>query len=110
MHEKGLQRQKCVGPLVSSQEQRALHVPRLNRSSTADFVPAFDLHRISLVRASGGTFRHYVLDALEGTREACLLGGLFCRRAVLSDPAPSPRRALRPDRPVVCSGLGFEKF
>ena len=39
LHEKGLQRQKSVGPLVSSQEQRALLVPRLNRGSTAGFVP-----------------------------------------------------------------------
>ena len=35
LHEKGLQKQKGVGPLVSSQEQRALLVPRINRSSTA---------------------------------------------------------------------------
>ena len=31
LHEKGLQRQKGVGPLVSSQEQRALLVPVINR-------------------------------------------------------------------------------
>ena len=35
LHEKGLQRQKGVGPLVSSQEHRALPVPRCNRLSTA---------------------------------------------------------------------------
>ena len=109
LHEKGLQRQKNVGPLVSSQEQRALLVPRLNRSSTGDFVPAFGLNRISFVRVSGETFRQYVLDALEGTRKACFLGGLFCRRPVLTDPAPSPRRALRPDPPVVCSSFGLDK-
>ena len=39
LHEKGLQRQEGVGPLVSSQEQRALLVPRLNRGLTAGFVP-----------------------------------------------------------------------
>ena len=39
LYEKGLQRQKGVGPLVSSQEQRALLVSRLNRLSTAGFVP-----------------------------------------------------------------------
>ena len=50
LREKGLQRQKGVGPLVSSQEQSALLVPvinrlstavqpRVNRGSTADFVP-----------------------------------------------------------------------
>ena len=39
LHEKGLQRQKGVGPLVSSQEHRALLVLRINRGSTAGFVP-----------------------------------------------------------------------
>ena len=39
LHEKGLQRQIGGGTLVSSHEQRALFVPRLNRGSTADFVP-----------------------------------------------------------------------
>ena len=43
----------------------------------------------------------YFLDALEGTRDACLLGELFCRRPVLTDPVPSPRRALRPGAPPV---------
>ena len=46
------------------------------------------------------------LDAFEGAREACFLCELFCRRPVLTDPVPSPRRALRPDAPVVCSILG----
>ena len=32
LHEKGLQRQKGVVPLVGSQEQRALLVPPINRS------------------------------------------------------------------------------
>ena len=31
LHEKGLQRQKGVGTLVSSQERRAFAVPRINR-------------------------------------------------------------------------------
>ena len=39
LHEKGLQRQQGVVPLVGSQEQRALLVPLVNRLSTADFVP-----------------------------------------------------------------------
>ena len=34
LHEKGLQRQKGAGPLVSSQEQRALLVLVINRGST----------------------------------------------------------------------------
>ena len=39
LHEKGLQRQVGVGTLVSSQERRALLVARINRGSTAGFVP-----------------------------------------------------------------------
>ena len=39
MHEKGLQKQKGDGPLVSSQGERALLVPLVSRGSTADFVP-----------------------------------------------------------------------
>ena len=31
LHEKGLQRQKGAGPLVSSQEERALAAPLINR-------------------------------------------------------------------------------
>ena len=36
LHEKGLQRQKSFGPLVSSQHERALLVPLINRGQTAD--------------------------------------------------------------------------
>ena len=39
LHEKGLQRQKGVGPLASSKEQRALLVPLINRLSTASLIP-----------------------------------------------------------------------
>ena len=86
------------------------HQPVTKRLSTADFVTSFGLHRISLVRASRETFKRRVIDALEGTKEACLLGVLFCRRSVLLGPAPPPRRAPRPDPPVVCSGFGIDKF
>ena len=113
LHEKGLQKQKSSGPRGSSQEQRALLVllikPDINRSSTRHFVLAFGLNKILLARASDETFERCVLDALVGTRDACLLGGLFCRRPILTDPAPPPRRALRPDPPVVCSGFGFDR-
>ena len=64
--------------------------PIVNRLSTADFVPTFGLHRISLVRASWRTFMQYFINALEGKREACFLGKLFCRRPVLTGPVPSP--------------------
>ena len=64
--------------------------PLTNRLSTGDFVPAFGLHWISLVRASGETFKQYVLDALDlGGSE----GGLFPGRTVLSASSsdrPSP--------------------
>ena len=80
LHEKGLQRQtkKNDGPLVSSQEEKALLVPLINRLSSGDFVPTLGLHRISLVRASGEAFRRLVFDALEGTRDPCLLGDQSC--------------------------------
>ena len=117
LHEKGLQRQKGDGPLVSSQEHRALLVPRLNRLSTGcrsvvnrSFGSSIVLHRISLVRASGETFRRRFFDALEGTRDACLLGELFCRRPALPGPTPLPRLAPRPDPPVVCPGFGLDRF
>ena len=71
--------------------------PLVNHWSTPDFVSTFGLNRISPVRASGETFLQYFLDALGGARDARLLGELFCRRPVLTDPIPSPRRALRPD-------------
>ena len=44
-------------------------------------------------------FRQCVHNTLEGTKEACLLGGLFCRRQVLTVPAPPRGRALDPSRP-----------
>ena len=66
--------------------------------------------KISLVRASGEAFRTRVFDALEGGRDDCLLGELFCRHLVLRGPAPPPRRAPRPDLPVVCPGFGLDRF
>ena len=82
----------------------------MNRGVNRGFCSSIGLHRISLVRASGETFRRRVFDALEGTREACPLGEQFCWHPVLPDPAPPPRRAPRPDPPVVCPGFGFDKF
>ena len=82
----------------------------MNRGSTAGFLPPIGLNGISLVRASGETFRRRVFDALEGTREACPLGEQFCWHPVLPDPAPLPCRAPRPDPLVVCPGFGFAKY
>ena len=66
--------------------------------STGDFVLAFGLNRISLVRASGESFGRLVFDVLEATRDACFLGELFCRRLMLTDlaaPPCAPTRAAR---------------
>ena len=53
--------------------------PRINHASTAGFVhPSVYIRTILLVRVSGETFRRHVFDALESTRDACLLGELFC--------------------------------
>ena len=41
--------------------------PPVNRGSTAGFVSAFGLQRVSLVCASGETFRRHIFDALEVT-------------------------------------------
>ena len=116
LHEKNLEGQKSVGPLGSSQEQRGLLVLVINPLSTADrplvkrsLCSPISLNRVSLARASGEMFRRRVFDALEGTRDACLLGELFCRRPVLPDPASPPRHALpRPDPPAICPGFRFD--
>ena len=112
LHEKGSQRQKGVGPLVSSQERRALLAPLINRLSSACqpfIVPpsvyiGFPLF-VFLGRRSGDVF-----DALAGKRDACLLGELFCQHPVLPGPALPPHRAPRPDPPVVCPGFGIVRL
>ena len=71
---------KNVGPLVGSQEQRALLVPRLSRGLTAinpQLCSSFALQRLSFFRASEEKTKR-VLDALGGTREVCFLGKQFC--------------------------------
>ena len=115
MHEKSLQRQKGGGPLVISQERIALFVPVINRLSTAgqpvisflhlfkwDFVCSF------FWKDAQATFLR--CDPLEGTRDLCFRGEQFCWHPNLPDPARPPRRAPQPDPPVVCLGLGFDKF
>ena len=73
------------------------------------FCSPIGLHRISLVRASGETFRRRFFDALEGARKDCPLGEQFCWHPVLPDPAPPPRRAPRREPPVVCLGFGLDR-
>ena len=66
--------------------------PRINRLSTGDIVLALGLNRISLVRASGKTFKRLAFDALKGTRDACFLGEMFSRRPAFLDRASLSRR------------------
>ena len=118
LHEKGLQRQIGVGTLVCSQEWRAAVVPRINRLSTA-YQPLVNrglcspngLHRNSLSRASENMFRTIVFDALEGTRDGCVLRQQTRRRPTLPGPPrpAAPPCATRPYPPVVCPGFGFDK-
>ena len=51
-----------------------------------------------------------ISDALENTRDACLLDELICRRPVLADLVPSPRRALRSDALVECPGFRLDSL
>ena len=94
LYEKGLWRQKGIGPLVSSQERRALLVPMINLSSTARCVPPFDFHRISFVHASEETSRTVVPIALESKMDSCLLGAPN-RRCPASPQLTRPRPAAR---------------
>ena len=85
LHEKGVQRQKNVGPIVSSQERRALLGPR----SKHGLCSPTGLHSMSLVRASEETFTTIVFDALEGARVGRLLGEPICRRPGVHIPDPT---------------------
>ena len=76
---------KSVSPLVSSQEQRALLVPRFNRG----FCSPVGLYRISLVRSSGVT-RRRVFDALEVRGK--LVSGANSSLGIQSCPATPPSR------------------
>ena len=84
----------------------------MNRLSTADFVPAFGLNRISLVRASEELFRTFVLDALGEPGDGCVLRRETLRRSTLPGPPcpAAPLCAARPDPPVVCPSFGFDKY
>ena len=109
LHETGLQRQTSFSPLVSSQEQRALFFPLINRGSTACCVPSsvyIGFLFFSCVRKNVQATR---LRCLGKYRDARFWGELFCRRPVLPDPALAPRRAPRPHPPVVCLGFGLER-
>ena len=115
LHEKGLQRQnrrRSTGQQLGTKSaSRPADKPQVNRLSTADFVPAFGLHRISLVRASEEMLRTIVFDAPEETSDGCVLRGETRRRSILpSPPCPAaPLCAARPDLLVVCPGFGLDR-
>ena len=69
--------------------------PVVNRG----FCSSNGLHRISLVRASEELFRTVVFDALEGTRDGCVLREQTRRRPILPGPPrpAAPPCAARPD-------------
>ena len=71
------------------------------------------LYRISLVRAPKATFKIYVFDALEGTRNSNLLGEPFRWCFLVLGPCPAPpfcRTLHRADAPVVCLGFKFHRW
>ena len=94
--EKGLQRQIGVGTLVSSQERRALFVPRFNRT----FCSSTGLHRISFVRASEESFTRVLFGTLLDTRDRCPLGEPNRRRPFRPGPAWPRRRAVHRPAPT----------
>ena len=97
LHEQGLQRQKSIGPLVSSQERRALTVSRVNRT----FCSSSGLDKVSFVRTS------------EKETYRCLLGRTDPPASSPASPRPAtpPRCAPpRPNPPVVCPGFGLDRY
>ena len=103
LHEKGLQRQKSVGTLVSSQERRALAVPVINRLSTAGQPLISFLHRFTwdfVCSCFRKVVQDSVFDSLEGKTEGCLLARSTRRRPVLPSPAPPRRPAVRRPDPT----------
>ena len=106
-------REKSDGPLVSSQERRALFVLLRNHLSTAIQPRVLFSQRstyVSFFLCCSGETRERVFDSLEGTMKANFLGAQFCWHPVLPDPTPPSRCTLRPDAPLVCPGFGFDRF
>ena len=114
LHEKGLQKQKGVGPLVSNQERRAHRVPRINRSLIARCVLLFGVNGILFVRASGETSRTVVFDALAAKWKIYF----WAHRTAAASPRPAPpgpipppgRAPPRHGPPVVLPGFRFDRF
>ena len=99
MHEQGLQKQKGVGPLVGSQERRALLVTAINRLQTACQPLILFPHSVYIA------FRLFVLlgrrsgDMSSMPWGVCgmLVSSANCSVGVPSCPAPPRRPAVRPD-------------
>ena len=96
MHEKGLQRQIGVDILVSRQQRRALAVPRLNRLSTAGFVPppvyiGFPLFVLAKRRSEQLFTVPWRARGTVGFRADRNVGTLFCP----ASPRPAVRRRPR---------------
>ena len=114
-HGKGLQNQKGVGPLVSSQKRRARFVSRINRSSNAVFVPPSVYIRTRLFELPNTyTFRTGVFDAL-GVSESVVLWADRSVRVTFCQVPPHPAASLRCapprfDPPVVSPGYGLDRF
>ena len=79
--------QSCPNPLGRSAGR-----PDPTRPWYVRVLDSTDLHRISLVRASGETLKRHFFDALEGTVNLCSLGEEFCWHPILPDPARPLRR------------------
>ena len=104
---------KGVGSQVSSQEQRALLVLVINRLSAGCQSVVVFLHRftwVSVVRASGETFRRRLSNVLEGTTDGRLLGEPSCRRLVLLAPPRRLNARLDPTRPRCIRVLESSSF
>ena len=116
LHAKGLQRQIGVVTLVSSQERRALLVPRLNRGSTAGQPVVLFLRRLYV------RIRLFVLPKRRSEQLSSVLWwarGTDLSWASRTFDVPSGRASLalpprcappRPDPPVVCPGFGLGRF
>ena len=112
MHDKGLRRQIGTGTLVSSLERRALVIPRINRGSTAGFVPLSVYMGFPLFVLLKKHSKQ--LSAMPVRHEGRLPPGRddpSASHPARPRPAPPPRRAPpRPDPPVVCPGFGLDRL
>ena len=116
LHEKGLQKQISDGTLVSNKERRALAVPVINRGWAAG-QPRNLFLRGFTYEFAWSCFRRVVQDSFlrcprkQKNRWLPWRTDLSASRSARPGPACSLRRAPpRRDPPVVCLGLGFDKF